>query len=121
MHHFKSYFINDLDHMRVLGTEPTKACMSTKIQRPRIISSGGCKATLLRSQEILLFWLMREITELKERNRYKSNILYVTVDGFIFVGTNFRGLNKIDTFVGFKIRGHNIFIHNPYRKSLIRG
>ena len=26
-----------------------------------------------------------------------------------FVGTNFRGLNKNDTFVRFKIRGHNIF------------
>ena len=25
-----------------------------------------------------------------------------TVDGFIFVGTNFRGLNKNNTFVGFK-------------------
>ena len=44
-----------------------------------------------------------------------------TVDGFIFVGTNFRGLNENDTFVGFKIRGHSIFPHNSYRKSLIRG
>ena len=35
-----------------------------------------------------------------------------TVDGFIFVGTNFRGLNKNDIFVGFKIRGHSIFFHN---------
>ena len=27
----------------------------------------------------------------------------------------------VDTFVGFKIRGHSTFLHNPYRKSLIRG
>ena len=32
-----------------------------------------------------------------------------TVDGFIFVGTNFRWLNKTDIFVGFKIRGHSNF------------
>ena len=44
-----------------------------------------------------------------------------TVDGFIFVGTNFRGLNKNDTFVGFKIRGHSIFVHNSYRKVPFRG
>ena len=37
-----------------------------------------------------------------------------TVDGFIFVGTNFRGLNKNDTFVGLKIRGHSILFHNSY-------
>ena len=43
------------------------------------------------------------------------------MDGFIFVGTNFRGLNENDTFVGFKICGHRIFLHNSYRKSLIRG
>ena len=35
-----------------------------------------------------------------------------TVDDFIFVGTNFRGLNKNDTFAGFKIRGRSIFFHN---------
>ena len=44
-----------------------------------------------------------------------------TVDGFNFVGTNFRGLNENDTFVGFKVRGHSIFLHNSYRKLLIRG
>ena len=43
-----------------------------------------------------------------------------TADDFIFVGTNFRVLNESDTFVGFKIRGHSIFLHNSYRKSLIR-
>ena len=32
----------------------------------------------------------------------------ITVVYFIFVGTNFRGLNKNDTFVWFKIRGHSI-------------
>ena len=45
----------------------------------------------------------------------------VTVDGFIFVGTNFRGLNKNDTFVGFKIRGHSVFFHNSYRNLPFRG
>ena len=44
-----------------------------------------------------------------------------TVDGFIFVGTNFRGLNKNDTFVGFKIRGHSVFFHNSYKKLPFRG
>ena len=41
-----------------------------------------------------------------------------TVDGFIFVGTNFRGLKKNQTFVGFKIRGQSIFsfiIHTENR------
>ena len=37
-----------------------------------------------------------------------------TVNGFIFVGSNFCGLNKIDTFVGFKICGHSIFLHNSF-------
>ena len=37
------------------------------------------------------------------------------------MGTNFRGLNKYDTFVGFKIRGHRIFFHKSYRKSPFRG
>ena len=49
-----------------------------------------------------------------------SNIKH-TVDGFIFVGTNFRGLNKNDTFVGFKIRGHSIFFRNSYGKLPFRG
>ena len=44
---------------------------------------------------------------------FKANVL---VDGFIFVGTNFRGLNKTYTFVGFKIRGHSIFFYNSYKK-----
>ena len=44
-----------------------------------------------------------------------------TVDGFIFVGTKFRGLNKNDTFMGFKIRGHYIFFYNSYRKLPFRG
>ena len=39
----------------------------------------------------------------------KENIIAINfVDGFIFVGTNFRGLNKLYTFAGFKIRGHSI-------------
>ena len=45
-----------------------------------------------------------------------------TVDGLnIFMGTNFRGFNKNDIFVGFNIRGHNVFLHSSYRKSLFRG
>ena len=50
-----------------------------------------------------------------------KSLKFYTVDGFIFVGTNFCGYNKIDTFVGFKILGHSICLHNSYRKSLIRG
>ena len=46
---------------------------------------------------------------------------YYTMDGFIFVGTDFCGLSKYDTFIGFKIRGHSIFLHNSYRKLLFRG
>ena len=47
-----------------------------------------------------------------------------TVDCFIFVSTNFCGLNKNHTFMGFKIRGHSVFLHYidySYRKSLCRG
>ena len=42
-----------------------------------------------------------------------------TVDGFILVGPNFCGLNENDTFVGFKICGYIIFLHNSYKKLLI--
>ena len=42
----------------------------------------------------------------------------VTVDGFIFMGTNFHGLKKIQTFKGFKTCGHSIFFHNSYKKLL---
>ena len=45
-------------------------------------------------------------------------MFYKSVDGFIFVGTYFLGLNKNYTFMGFKIRGHSIFLHNSYRKLL---
>ena len=45
-------------------------------------------------------------------------IIRHTLDGFIFVGTNFLGLKKYQTFVQFKIRGHCIFLHKSYRKSL---
>ena len=44
-----------------------------------------------------------------------------TVDGFIFVGTNCRGLNENDTFLGFKICGHSIFLHISYRKCEFMG
>ena len=40
---------------------------------------------------------------------------------FIFLGTNFRGLNKNDTFVGFKIHSKSIFLYNSYRKLPVRG
>ena len=45
----------------------------------------------------------------------------ITVDAFIFVGTNFRRLNKNHTFVLFKIHGNSIFLNNSYRKSLFCG
>ena len=52
-----------------------------------------------------------------------------TVDGIIFVGTNFHGSNYNDTLVGFKIPGPvgfkirrpTIFLHDSYRKLLFRG
>ena len=47
-------------------------------------------------------------------------LLLCTVDGFIFVGTNFRGFKKNQTFVGFKIHGHSIIFHNSYRNLLFR-
>ena len=37
-----------------------------------------------------------------------------TVDGFIFMGTNFRGSNKNYTFVGFKIFDYSIIFHKSY-------
>ena len=44
-----------------------------------------------------------------------------TVNAFIFVGTNFRGLYKNHTSVGFQIYGHtcSIFLYNPYPKIAI--
>ena len=42
------------------------------------------------------------------------------MDGFIFVGTNFRGLNKNNTFIRFKIHGHCILFINSYRKLKFR-
>ena len=42
------------------------------------------------------------------------------MDGFIFVDTNFRGLNKYNAFVGLKIRGHIILFDNSYRKLKFR-
>ena len=44
-----------------------------------------------------------------------------TVDGFIFGGTNFRGLNRHCIFDGIKICGFYIFLHKSYKKSLFRG
>ena len=44
-----------------------------------------------------------------------------TVDGFILVGINFRGLNKNYPFMGFRIRGHSIFFNYLYRKFPFRG
>ena len=45
----------------------------------------------------------------------------ITVNGFIFVGTNFRGFNKNHLFVGFKICGQTIFVHHKYRKLIFHG
>ena len=58
---------------------------------------------------------------LKIEKKWNKFWVYLHVDGFIFVGTNFCGLNKIDNFVGFKIRGFSIFIHNLYRKLPFHG
>ena len=38
-------------------------------------------------------------------------IVLFTVDGFIFVGINFGGMNNGDPLVVFKIGDRNIFIH----------
>ena len=47
-----------------------------------------------------------------QRIYFKSLSLNLyTVDGFIFMGTNFRELKKNQTFVGIKICGHSIFLH----------
>ena len=45
----------------------------------------------------------------------------INVDGFVLVGTctNFRGLSKNYTFMGFKIHGYSIFLHHLYRKSFL--
>ena len=40
------------------------------------------------------------------------------MDGFIFVGANFRRLNKNDIIVGFQIRGYSIFIHTENRHKI---
>ena len=42
------------------------------------------------------------------------------MDVFIFVGSNFHGLNKYETFVGFKICDYSVFFHNSYRKLPFR-
>ena len=44
-----------------------------------------------------------------------------TVGGFIFMGTNFSGLNYNDKLMGTRFRCHNIFLHNLYQKSLFCG
>ena len=55
-------------------------------------------------------------------NPVKKTLIPNTMDAFIFVGTNFCGLHKNDTFVGFEICDHSIFfVHNSYRKLLIPG
>ena len=40
--------------------------------------------------------------------KYEVNVLWIAL---IFMGTDFRGLSKNYTFVGFKIRGLSIFLH----------
>ena len=57
---------------------------------------------------------------LKLQTHLSSARTHTTVDAFIFVGTNFRGLNKYHTFEGFKIRGHGVLLYNSYRKLLFR-
>ena len=55
-------------------------------------------------------------SRMHNENVCSEEVLLYTVDGFIFMGTNFHGLNENDTFVGFKIHGHSIFFHDSYRK-----
>ena len=40
--------------------------------------------------------------------------IYNNVDDFIFVGTNFHGLKKNQTFVGFRICVHSMILHNSF-------
>ena len=42
------------------------------------------------------------------------------MEGFIFMGTDFLESNKKYAFLGFKICGHSIFLHDSYRNLLIR-
>ena len=67
----------------------------------------------LKNSDFWYIWFndhIQKVFEISERS---------TVDGFIFVGTDFHGLKKNQTFVGFKILGHSIFLSNSYRKLKI--
>ena len=56
-------------------------------------------------QKIAILWLLEYLD---------------TVNGFIFVGTNFCRLNRKGISFGIKIRGFYIFIHKSNRKLLFR-
>ena len=61
------------------------------------------------------------ITPTDWRRHGQTSPYHNTVDGFIFVGTNFRGSCQNYTFVGVKICSHSIYLHNSYQKSLFDG
>ena len=66
-------------------------------------------------------YIKKSFFNFKNSFSYMKHSFSNTVDGFIVVGTNFYGLNKNHTFVGFKTRGHSIFLHSSYRKLQFRG
>ena len=61
-------------------------------------------------EEILLNVTLND-NKIKPPGSYTARQTTGTVDGLIFVGTNFCGFYKNDKFLGFKIHGHSIFIH----------
>ena len=54
------------------------------------------------------------IKKLKTNPNHIMDTSLYTVHGLIFMDTNFRGMKKNETFVGFKIHGNCIFLHYSY-------
>ena len=95
--------------------------------RPQVPSVGGRWVVLITTSYIpglqsyhrlylirgvITHWVMRCCT---------SNPSATYCGWLYFRGyTNFRGLKKNQTFLGFKICGNSIFLNNSYRKSLFR-
>ena len=67
-----------------------------------------------------LTWVIANCLKLIFRIFLSRALVYWLWNGFIFVGTYFRRLNKSHTFVGFRIRCYNMFLHSSYRKFLFR-
>ena len=80
----------------------------------------SCRASTPWIERLLCYAQVYALNDSKAK-KWNKFWVYLHADGFIFVGTNFRGLNKIDNFVGFKICGFSIFIHNLYRKLPFHG